>query len=82
MPHPYSPLERFPPNTLIVFANGMVGCVTNNGRIALVDKHGVATKRANHPKLEVYLAAHEIARDAEGNLCVELGQTPTWEDDE
>ena len=41
---------------VVHFDNGMVGCITKGGRIALVDKAGVATKMKYMPLVEDYLA--------------------------
>lgn len=40
---------------VVHFDNGMVGCITKGGRIALVDKAGVATKLKYMPLVEDYL---------------------------
>lgn len=53
---------------VLTFANGMVGCVTKNGRIALVDKLGWATPPHAMPLLDDYLLHNVVTNVDYGGI--------------
>lgn len=52
---------RFIPGDIIKFENGMVGCVTNHYKLALVSPQGWSTPPHSMPKLDNYLERHKVA---------------------
>lgn len=53
--------SRFQPGDILKFKNGMVGCVTNHRKLALVSPQGWSTPPQHMPKLDDYLERHEVA---------------------
>ena len=69
---------------IVTFDNGMVGCITKGGKIALVDKAGVSTKSKYMPLVEDYAKRNSPIR-IEHSISVgkdEYYYETVWVDDE
>jgi len=61
-------------SSIIHFANGNIGCVTQHGKIVVSNPSGLMTKR--HPTLENYLRNNAVKVDKSGQMMIEYSTDP------
>lgn len=53
---------RYNPGDILTFSNGMIGCVTDSFKLAMVNKQGMHARPGDYPLLSEYLLSNTVVK--------------------